>query len=169
MAQAPAGKLVPGNSLITATAEEGRALAITLARHSIQAMQHDEDVLKTGRAQYANDPHWLIAASHVIAVEFATIAAANRYWNTTPQRWGRVDDAARRERAVGRANRRPQFASCREAAQVFLLAAGDDYERIIGEPTLELERFADRRRHPDGIAFGRTPLTIFNSAVIELT
>jgi hypothetical protein len=53
-------------------------------RHSIQAMQHDEDVLKTGRAQYANDPHWLIAASHVIAVEFATIAAANRYWNTTP-------------------------------------------------------------------------------------
>jgi hypothetical protein len=86
MAQAPAGKLVPGNSLITATAEEGRALAITLARHSIQAMQHDEDVLKTGRAQYANDPHWLIAASHVIAVEFATIAAANRYWNTTPQR-----------------------------------------------------------------------------------
>ena len=86
MAQAPAGKLVPGNSLITATVEEGRALAITLARHSIQAMQHDEDVLKSGRAQYANDPHWLIAASHVIAVEFATIAAANRYWNTTPQR-----------------------------------------------------------------------------------
>ena len=83
MAQAPAGKLVPGNSLITATVEEGRALAITLARHSIQAMQHDEDVLKAGRAQYANDPHWLIAASHVIAVEFATIAAANRYWNTT--------------------------------------------------------------------------------------
>jgi hypothetical protein len=84
MAQAPTEKLVPGNSLITATAEEGRALAITLARHSIQAMQHDEDVLKSGRAQYANDPHWLIAASHVIAVEFATIAAANRYWNTTP-------------------------------------------------------------------------------------
>ena len=92
MAQAPVGKLVPGNSLITATVEEGRALAITLARHSIQAMQHDEDVLKAGRAQYANDPHWLIAASHVIAVEFATIAAANRYWNTTPHareaRWG---------------------------------------------------------------------------------
>ena len=56
MAQAPTEKLVPGNSLITATAEEGRALAITLARHSIQAMQHDEDVLKSGRAQYANDP-----------------------------------------------------------------------------------------------------------------
>jgi hypothetical protein len=59
-------------------AQEPWTRAITLARHSIQAMQHDEDVLKSGRAQYADDPHWLIAASHVIAVEFATIAAANR-------------------------------------------------------------------------------------------
>jgi hypothetical protein len=56
----------------------------SLARQSIQAMQHDEEVLKSGRAQYANDPHWLIAASHVIAVEFATIAAANHYWSTAP-------------------------------------------------------------------------------------
>jgi Hexameric tyrosine-coordinated heme protein (HTHP) len=45
-------------------------------------MQHEEEVLKSGRAQYANDPHWLIAASHVVAVEFATIAAANHYWRT---------------------------------------------------------------------------------------
>jgi Hexameric tyrosine-coordinated heme protein (HTHP) len=82
MTQVPPEKLVPGNSLITATPEEGRALAITLARHSIHAMQHEEEVLKSGRAQYANDPHWLIAASHVIAVEFATIAAANNYWRT---------------------------------------------------------------------------------------
>jgi Hexameric tyrosine-coordinated heme protein (HTHP) len=86
MAQATAEKLVPDNSLMTATPEQGRALAITLARHSINAMQHDEQVLKSGRAQYANDPHWLIAASHVIAVEFATIAAANRCRNTTPGR-----------------------------------------------------------------------------------
>src|SRR5271154_5370282 len=57
-------KHVPALSLITATPEEGRALAITLARHSIHAMQHEEEVLKSGRAQYANDPHWLIAASH---------------------------------------------------------------------------------------------------------
>jgi hexameric tyrosine-coordinated heme protein (HTHP) len=42
--------------------------------------------LKTDHAQYANDPHWRIAASHVIAVEFATIAAVNHYWNTTLQR-----------------------------------------------------------------------------------
>jgi Hexameric tyrosine-coordinated heme protein (HTHP) len=38
------------------------------------------DRVKTGRAQYAHDPYGLIAASHVVAVEFTTIAAANNYW-----------------------------------------------------------------------------------------
>jgi len=38
MTQLPPEPLVPGNSLITRTPEEGRALAITLARHSIHAM-----------------------------------------------------------------------------------------------------------------------------------
>jgi hypothetical protein len=33
-----------------------------------------------GRPKYSNDPNGLIAAGHVIAVEFATIAAANNYW-----------------------------------------------------------------------------------------
>jgi hypothetical protein len=31
-------------------------------------------------ARYARDPYGLIAASHVVVVEFATIAAANNYW-----------------------------------------------------------------------------------------
>lgn len=73
-------ELVPGDSLITRTPEEGRALALTLARDSIHAMQSDLDVLKQGRPKYATDPSGLIAASHVIATEFATIAAANNYW-----------------------------------------------------------------------------------------
>jgi hypothetical protein len=72
--------LVPNNSLITKNAEDGRALAILLARHSIHAMQSDIEVLKKGRARYSADPDGLIAAAHVIAVEFATIAAANDYW-----------------------------------------------------------------------------------------
>jgi len=80
MTQLPPEPLVPDNTLITPTPEEGRALAITLARHSIHAMQKELEVLKSGRAQYANDPYGLIAASHVVAVEFATIAAANNYW-----------------------------------------------------------------------------------------
>jgi hypothetical protein len=80
MVQVPAKPLIPDNSLLVPTPEEGRALAITLARHSIHAMQQELDTLQNGRALYAHDPHGLIAASHVIAVEFATIAAANDYW-----------------------------------------------------------------------------------------
>jgi len=80
MTQVPAEPLVPNNTLITTSPEEGRALAITLARHTIHAMQKEIEVLKSGRAQYAHDPYGLIAAGHVVAVEFATIAAANNYW-----------------------------------------------------------------------------------------
>jgi hypothetical protein len=72
--------LVPGNSLITATPEEGRALAITMARHMIHNIQPDLDVLKGGRPNYSTDPNSLIAASQVVATEFQTIAAANNYW-----------------------------------------------------------------------------------------
>jgi len=43
-------------------------------------MQKELGVLQNGRAQYAHDPYGLIAASDVIAVEFATIAAADNYW-----------------------------------------------------------------------------------------
>ena len=80
MTQVPQKPLVPDNTLITTTPEEGRALAIMLARHSIHAMQGELETLKAGRPKYALDPFGLIAASHVIAVEFATIAAANNYW-----------------------------------------------------------------------------------------
>jgi hypothetical protein len=80
MTQVPQKPLVPNNTLITKTAEEGRALAVMLARNSIHAMQGELETLKTGRAQYAHDPYGLIAASHVVAVEFATVAAANNYW-----------------------------------------------------------------------------------------
>jgi len=74
--------LVPGGSLITATAEEGRALAITMARHSIHNFQPDLDVLIGGRPTYSTSPDSLIAVSQVIALEFATIAAANDYWRS---------------------------------------------------------------------------------------
>ena len=80
MTQIPTEPLIPNNSLIVATPEEGRALAITMARHSIHAMQRELEVLVAGRGKYAQDPMGLIAAGHVVAVEFATIAAANNYW-----------------------------------------------------------------------------------------
>jgi hypothetical protein len=73
-------ELIPGNSLLTATPEEGRALAMKLARTSVHAIQPDLETLQEGRSKYSSDPNSLIAASHVVAVEFATIAAANHYW-----------------------------------------------------------------------------------------
>lgn len=72
--------LVPGGTLITATPEEGRALALAIARHTIHNLQPDLDVLKEGRLKYAPNPDSLIAASQVVAIEFQTIAAANNYW-----------------------------------------------------------------------------------------
>jgi Hexameric tyrosine-coordinated heme protein (HTHP) len=72
--------LIPGGTLITATAEEGRALTITLARHMIHNIQPDLDALKAGRPTYAMNPDSLIRAGQVVAIEFQTIAAANNYW-----------------------------------------------------------------------------------------
>lgn len=72
--------LVPNNTLITSTPEEGRGLAVMLARKTIAAIQTDEEVRKGLRPMYANDPDSLTAAGHVVAIEFATVAAANDYW-----------------------------------------------------------------------------------------
>jgi hypothetical protein len=71
---------VTSTTLITETAEEGRALAVALARSSIKATQPDADVRKALRPNYANNASDLIAVAQVIATEFATIAAANEYW-----------------------------------------------------------------------------------------
>ncbi|TAM04302.1 MAG: hypothetical protein EPN70_11810 [Paraburkholderia sp.] len=72
--------LVPGNSLITATPEEGRQLAVKMARLVIKATQQDEAVRDKLRDVYANDASMLLQVGQVVATEFATIAAANRYW-----------------------------------------------------------------------------------------
>jgi hypothetical protein len=73
-------ELVPNNTLITATPEEGRQLALVLARRTIRATQPDEATRGRLRDDYATDAGDLIAVAHVVAVEFATIAAANDYW-----------------------------------------------------------------------------------------
>lgn len=72
--------LVPGGTLTTNTPEEGRALAIKLAQSTIHTIQPNVEILACGRRMYSVDPDSLIAASHVVAVEFQTIAAANNYW-----------------------------------------------------------------------------------------
>jgi hypothetical protein len=66
--------------LQTATAEEGFALAVELARKSVTTTQPDRDVLTELRSAYARDPALLIQTSGVVAEFFATVAAANDYW-----------------------------------------------------------------------------------------
>jgi hypothetical protein len=68
------------NMLLTETPEAGRELAIKLARLSVKATQPDAEVRGRLRPDYAGSADSLIAVAHVVAVEFATIAAANEYW-----------------------------------------------------------------------------------------
>jgi hypothetical protein len=67
-------------SLITETPQLGFELAITLSRRGVKYTQPDVDTLKKLRPDYANNAEALTAASHVVAVNFQTVAAANNYW-----------------------------------------------------------------------------------------
>src|SRR5690606_11831361 len=67
-------------TLVTSTPQEGFELAVALARKGVSTTQPDKSILMTLREAYARDPDSLTAASHVIAIHFQTIAAANDYW-----------------------------------------------------------------------------------------
>lgn len=67
-------------TLITETPQQGFELAVTLSRRGVKTTQPDMNMLKELRPVYANDADSLTAASHVIAVNFQTVAAANNYW-----------------------------------------------------------------------------------------
>lgn len=73
-------KLIPNNSLITATPEEGRQLAVKMSRLIIKITQPDAEAREKMRPIYAENPGLLIAIGQTVATEFATIAAANNYW-----------------------------------------------------------------------------------------
>ena len=83
-------ELVPGNSLITETPEQGRQLAVKLSRLIMKFTQPDAAVRERLRPVYAEDAGMLIALGQTVAMEFATIAAANNYWKKEKtSRWGR--------------------------------------------------------------------------------
>ncbi len=67
-------------TLITANAQEGFELAVTLSRRGVKYTQPDMETLKELRPVYANNADSLTAASQVIAINFQTVAAANNYW-----------------------------------------------------------------------------------------
>ncbi|MCC0031350.1 MAG: hexameric tyrosine-coordinated heme protein [Brucellaceae bacterium] len=67
-------------TLRTAAPEDGYELAVKLARVAVKLTQPDAVVRDRLRPEYAEDADALIAVSQVIAVHFATVAAANDYW-----------------------------------------------------------------------------------------
>lgn len=67
-------------SLITDTPQEGRELAIKMARKTIGAIQKDPEVKKRLRGVYSEDSELLIFTSQVVAIEFQTVAEANNFW-----------------------------------------------------------------------------------------
>lgn len=67
-------------TLITDTPQAGFELAIILSRRGVKYTQPDPAMLKKLRPEYADSADGLTAASHVIAVNFQTVAAANNYW-----------------------------------------------------------------------------------------
>jgi len=67
-------------TLITATPEEGYALAVKLARVAVKMTQPDGEIRTDLRVIYERDANALIAASTVTATHFQTVAAANNYW-----------------------------------------------------------------------------------------
>ncbi len=67
-------------SLITATPEEGFDLAIKMSRVGVKKTQPDDEIRTRLRAVYEKNADSLTAASHVIATNFQTVAAANNYW-----------------------------------------------------------------------------------------
>jgi hypothetical protein len=68
------------NTLQTDTPQEGFELALKLARMGVKYTQPSDEARATLRDQYADDHAALTAASHVVAVNFQTVAAANNWW-----------------------------------------------------------------------------------------
>lgn len=67
-------------TLITATPQEGFDLALSLSRKAVAATQTSTEIRDQLRTAYSHDTAQLIQASHVVAVHFQTVAAANNWW-----------------------------------------------------------------------------------------
>lgn len=67
-------------TLKTANPQEGFELAIKLSRMGVKYTQPSAEVRDKLRPAYAENADSLTAASQVVAMNFQTVAAANRYW-----------------------------------------------------------------------------------------
>lgn len=68
-------------SLITDTPQQGFELAIKLSQMGVKYTQPSEKIRNKLRPVYSRNANSLIAVSDVVAKNFATVAAANNYWN----------------------------------------------------------------------------------------
>ena len=68
-------------SLKTDTAQAGFELAVKLSRMAVKMTQPSDEVRTRLRTAYEQDAEQLIATSHVVAVHFQTVAAANNWWS----------------------------------------------------------------------------------------
>ncbi len=68
------------SSLETTGPQQGFELAIKLSQMGVKYTQPSDEIRDKLRSTYAENANSLTAASHVIAINFATVAAANRYW-----------------------------------------------------------------------------------------
>lgn len=68
-------------SLKTEGPQAGFDLAVKLARMGVKVTQPSDEIRSQLRTAYAHDVDQLMEASHIIAIHFQTIAAANRYWS----------------------------------------------------------------------------------------
>jgi hexameric tyrosine-coordinated heme protein (HTHP) len=76
-------------SLETRSPQEGIELAVKLSRLGMMLSQSSNDMRKESRAAQKSSRAQCIAAAHVIALNFQTIAAANDWWrNASPPQNG---------------------------------------------------------------------------------
>jgi len=67
-------------TLQTETPEQGFELAMKMSRMAVKATQPDDAIRSELRLIYERDADSLTRASHVVATNFQTVAAANDYW-----------------------------------------------------------------------------------------
>jgi len=68
-------------SLITPDPQSGFDLAVKLSRMAVKQTQPSDEIRTRLRDVYADDADALIRSSAVVAANFQTVAAANRYWS----------------------------------------------------------------------------------------
>ena len=67
-------------TLTTDTPQAGFELAVKMSRVAVKMTQPSDELRQNLRLVYERDASALIAASQVVATNFATVSAANNWW-----------------------------------------------------------------------------------------